>query len=421
MKRVDRSMATSLAVCFVVLTISSSVLADPPPDGFVSLVNGNAIDEWRGSTSDWEVRDGVLIGRADGNLKANRFIVADVEPVKNFELRVDVWISANGNSGLQYRSEERPDLGPHVVTGYQCDVVAKRPEYNGMLYEERGRRILAHTGEVVVIDAKAQPWVVGKETVNTFEPEKWHRYRILVEGNRHRHWIDDAPTVDVIDLDDQGRRLEGVIGVQVHVGPAMEVRYRNFHLKRLADDLPILSAQDTPVPADAVKVVPQGGPKRAGERDKNAKLTKSDLGSTKPVHRAGDVFLAGQPLPSDFEQLAKDGFETVVTLRTPGEINWDEKKAVESAGMKFVEFPFRAPEDLTDEVFDQCRLILCNDKGVCLHCASANRVGAIWLVHRVLDGRMAIEQARREAATVGLRSEAYEQKALDYLKRKGRK
>ena len=42
------------------------------------------------------------------------------------------------------------------------DVVANTPKYNGMLYEERGRRILSHTGEKVVIDSKGQPWVVGE-------------------------------------------------------------------------------------------------------------------------------------------------------------------------------------------------------------------------------------------------------------------
>ncbi len=132
------------------------------------------------------------------------------------------------------------------------------------------------------------------------------------------------------------------------------------------------------------------------------------------------MILSGQPQPDDFQNLAKDGFETVITLRTPGEISWDEKEVVESAGMKFVALPFRDPNDLTDDVFEKCREILRDDKGVCLHCASSNRVGAIWLVHRVMDGRMAVKQARTEAAKVGLRSEAYEQKALDYLRRKGK-
>ena len=56
-------------------------------------------------------------------------------------------VSPGGNSGIQYREAERPDLGEWVVTGYQCDVVSNWPDYDGMLYEERGRRILAHSGE----------------------------------------------------------------------------------------------------------------------------------------------------------------------------------------------------------------------------------------------------------------------------------
>jgi hypothetical protein len=159
---------------------------------------------------------------------------------------------------LQYRGVERPDLGETVVTGYQCDVVANRADYNGMLYEERGRRILAHTGEKVIIDAEGQPWVVSDLPVKEFTAGEWHDYRVLVEGNHHQHWIDGHQTVDVIDLDEKGRKLEGVLGMQVHVGPAMTIQYRNILLRKLPDDLPLLSAKEAAVPKDARKVVPQG-------------------------------------------------------------------------------------------------------------------------------------------------------------------
>ncbi len=403
--------------------------ADPPgnpssANPLVSLIDDSTLNGWRGSTQDWQVDGGVLVGSTDGSLKSNRFIVADIEPVKNFELLVDVWISPGGNSGIQYRSEERPDLGPHVVTGYQCDVVANVPQYNGMLYEERGRRILAHTGEKVIIDRDGQPWVVGKFPVQTFAPAQWHRFRVLVEGNHHRHWIDDLPTVDVTDLDEPNRASEGVIAVQVHVGPKMEIRYRNFRLRRLPDDLPQLTATDAPVPSGAVKVVPQGGPKRAGQRDKNAKLEKSSLGTVARVHRVGHVLLSGQPSQDDLRQLAREGFKTVITLRTPPENIWDEKPVVESAGMRFVELPVGSPEDLTDALFDTAREYLraaAPGNGVCMHCASANRVGAVWLVHRVLDGKMTLKQARAEAAQVGLKSAVLEKKSLDYIARKQRR
>jgi hypothetical protein len=232
--------------------------APKPPEGFTAIFNGKDLNGWEGSPKYWKVEDGCLTGTADGTLRYNRFITWRGGTVKNFELRVQVKVSPRGNSGLQYRGTERPDLGESVVTGYQCDVVPNRADYNGMLYEERGRRILAHTGERVIIDAQGQPWAVGEYALREFKPDQWHEYRVLVEGNHHRHWIDGHQTVDVIDLDPKGRKLEGVLAVQVHVGPPMKIQYRDFFLKPLPEGLPLISPTLATLPADARKVAPQG-------------------------------------------------------------------------------------------------------------------------------------------------------------------
>ena len=249
-------------VATVLFAIASNVWAAEPPEGFTPVFNGEDLSEWQGSVEFWSVDDGCLTGVTDGSLTYNRFIVWRGDKLKNFELRAQVRVTPGGNSGLNYRSAPRPDLGEGVVTGYQCDVVADKPDFNGMLYEERGRRILAHTGESVIVDADGQPWVVGKLPVKEFSPGQWHEYRALVRGNHHQHWIDGHPTVDVIDLDEANRALEGVLAVQVHVGPAMRIQYRDFWLKRLPDDLPIVQPDEAPIPASAVKVVPQGQPKK---------------------------------------------------------------------------------------------------------------------------------------------------------------
>ena len=230
-----------------------------PPKGFQAIFNGKDLEGWDGSPDYWSVEDGCLTGVTDGSLKMNRFITWKGGTVKNFDLRVKVKVTAGGNSGLQYRGQERPDLGDWVVTGYQADVVPGKAEYNGMLYEERGRRILAHTGEKVIIDTEAQPWVVGALPMKEFPADQWHDYHVRVEGNHHRHWIDGHQTVDVIDLDETGRALEGVIAVQVHVGPAMKIQYRDFFLRHLKADLPLIIPEEAPIPKTAVKVVPQGG------------------------------------------------------------------------------------------------------------------------------------------------------------------
>ena len=234
------------------------VATSDPPECFQAIFNGRDLTGWEGSPAYWSVEDGCLNGKADGTLKFNRFLTWRGGTLRNFELRVKVWVSPTGNSGLQYRGTERPDLGESVVTGYQCDVVANRPDYNGMLYEERGRRILAHAGERVVIDSTGQPWVIGQFPLKSFPPGEWHDYRVLAEGNHQRHWIEGHPTVDVIDLDEKGRKLDGVLAVQVHVGPPMTIRYKDFFLKLLPDELPLIRPDQAAIPVDATKVAPQG-------------------------------------------------------------------------------------------------------------------------------------------------------------------
>ncbi|MCC9599394.1 sulfatase-like hydrolase/transferase [Stieleria sp. JC731] len=222
------------------------------------LFDGKSLRGWDGDRRYWSVEDGALTGKTDGSLKMNRFITWKGSTVRNFDLSVKVKVTRGGNSGIQYRGLSRPDIDLDIVTGYQCDVVANNPNYNGMLYEERGRRILSHTGEQVIIDPQGRSWVVGNIPVKEFEPDQWHEFRVLVRGNHHQHWIDGHKTADLIDFDEQGRALEGVFAVQVHVGPAMKIQYKDFQIQHLADDLPLKSFDDYTIPDDAYGVRPQG-------------------------------------------------------------------------------------------------------------------------------------------------------------------
>ena len=237
---------------------SAAVTVKPDENGFQHLLTGNRLNQWAGNPQYWSMKDGVLTGVTNGSLKMNRFITWKGSTIRNFDLRVKVKVSEGGNSGLQYRGHLSPERGLDVVTGYQCDVVANNPDYNGMLYEEKGRRILSHTGEKVIVDETGQSWVVGKFPVKEFAPGEWHEYRVLVKGNYHQHWINGHPTANLLDFDEDGRSLEGVLAVQVHVGPAMEIQYKDMRIKQLPDDLPLEKAEDHPIQPDAYGVRPQG-------------------------------------------------------------------------------------------------------------------------------------------------------------------
>ena len=148
-------------------------------------------------------------------------------------------------------------------------------------------------------------------------------------------------------------------------------------------------------------------------------LKKQRLGSIKQVHALGDIYLTGQPTPDDLALLKGHGIKTIISLRHTQELPWDEATAVRQHGMRFVHVPFQSPEQLKTETFDKVLKAL-RDKQrgpTVLHCGSANRVGAMWYVYRILDGKIDPDAAAKEAKTAGLRNPKYLERAQAYVKR----
>ena len=143
------------------------------------------------------------------------------------------------------------------------------------------------------------------------------------------------------------------------------------------------------------------------------------LGDTVNVHKCGRLFTAGQFLPTDLDIIKKNSITRVITLRTDGEVKWDEKQLLEKAGIQFHAIPFRSPESLTDEVFDKVRDLLKEQTTTTLfHCGSANRVGGVWIPFRVLDQDVPLETAIAEAKEIGLKTEFVLEKAIAYIEKK---
>jgi len=167
-------------------------------------------------------------------------------------------------------------------------------------------------------------------------------------------------------------------------------------------------------PSPAASPAPSPAPAPAAAAPKLEALT---WGTVERMHRYGGIYLASQPSKEDFELAKESGVRTVVNLRKPGEIDWDEKAVVERLGMEYRDLGFKEPEELTDGIFDAARKILtsADRKPVLLHCSSANRVGAVWLAHRVLDDAVPFPDALAEAETVGLKSAAFRDRAKEYV------
>ena len=57
---------------------------------------------------------------------------------------------------------------------------------------------------------------------------------------------------------EEGRAMEGVLAMQVHVGPAMTIEYKDMKIKHLPDDLPCLTGDKYPISKGSKGVRPQG-------------------------------------------------------------------------------------------------------------------------------------------------------------------
>lgn len=150
------------------------------------------------------------------------------------------------------------------------------------------------------------------------------------------------------------------------------------------------------------------------------RLESFELGAVKRIHRFDGIFLASQPTPEDLERAKELGVRTVINQRPESEMkDFDERAVVTSLGMVYANPGWNGPEALTDEIIDETRALLRTSDGpILMHCASANRSGAIWLAYRVLDDGIDVEDAVVEAKTVGLRTPEYEPIIRDYIARR---
>jgi len=117
-----------------------------------------------------------------------------------------------------------------------------------------------------------------------------------------------------------------------------------------------------------------------------------------------DFCTGAQPRIEHFAELRSKGVKTVLNLRQPSEHRAEEEQAaVEQAGMKYINIPvvYASPTDEQADAF----LKITDDpanRPMFVHCTAAIRVGAFWLIRRVLRDGMTWDAALEEAATVGL-------------------
>ena len=222
----------SVVGIIVALTMGLSVSAQE----FQSLFNGKDLSGWKGIAGFWRVENGCIVGETtpEKPTPANTFLVWQGGQVQDFEFSCQVKFVGN-NSGVQYRSEAMGDPDDCVLRGYQADLHPKQ-EYFGMLYGEKyGKRgIIARRGQRVNAKGDKDVEVLGKVGDGAeLKAEEWNTLRILVVGNRLKHFVNGVMTVDVTESH-PGAIAKGYLGLQLHRGKPMKVEFKDLKLRKLA-------------------------------------------------------------------------------------------------------------------------------------------------------------------------------------------
>jgi hypothetical protein len=165
---------------------------------WTKLFNGKDVSNWNVTgNADWRVTDGVIEAT-----KARGFLVSK-QSYGDFELRGEIWVTADSNGGFLFRITKPED--PGIENGYELNINDKRADQTG------------RTGSIVN---------VAKPLVQYDSGGKWTTVVITAKGP---HLVATLNGIKTAEVDDT-KYARGPVSLQAAGGI---VRYRNVEIREL--------------------------------------------------------------------------------------------------------------------------------------------------------------------------------------------
>ena len=208
-----RTMRILIIILFCGI-IATPLIAQKQP-----LFNGKDLKGWMpmGGRSTFEVVKGEIVGTALAN-QPNSFLVAS-GTYSDFILEFEFWIDPASNSGVQIRSESKPDYQNGRVHGYQYELDPSPRAWSAGLYDEGGRDWL-------------YPVEYNPAAKSAFKPLQWNSARVECIGTSIRTFLNGIAVAHVVD----NLTPSGFIAIQVHSPGSKEsigkqVKWRNITIQ----------------------------------------------------------------------------------------------------------------------------------------------------------------------------------------------
>jgi Domain of Unknown Function (DUF1080) len=181
---------------------------------WVPLFNGRDLSGWKQHGEEkWIVENGTILGES----VANKYGYLTTEKrYSDFHLRLKFKSEAAGNSGVFLHARITgidPQHGPDIE-GMQVEVDPSPGKHTGGLYESGGRGWVA------------MPTADGERALKSGE---WNELEVSVEGRRI---VTTLNGVQIVDFNDEaGKFTDGVIGLQIHTGGGVKMRWRDISIQ----------------------------------------------------------------------------------------------------------------------------------------------------------------------------------------------
>jgi len=198
----------------LILFAAPSLAQAPAEKGWVPLFNGKDLSGWKNNGAEkWVVEDGTILG--ESTVGKYGYLTTE-KTYRDFVLRLRFKCETDGNSGVFTRSRitgESPGTGPDIE-GLQVEVDPR--EHTGGIYESGGRGWIA------------LPSPAGERAI---KPRDWNDLEIAVEG---RHAVTRLNGVQIVDFYDPTPRFtDGVIGLQLHTGGGVKIRFKDIYIQEI--------------------------------------------------------------------------------------------------------------------------------------------------------------------------------------------
>lgn len=132
------------------------------------------------------------------------------------------------------------------------------------------------------------------------------------------------------------------------------------------------------------------------------------------------VACAGAITVDAMPEIKKMGFVSVINLREAQEPGADietQRAAAQAAGLRYYHVPMNTAKP-DPKVADEFIKVVTSKEAApaFIHCASANRASAMWMIKRIVVDRWDVDRASAEAEALGLTNATLKQWALEYAR-----